>query len=105
MTSVKRATTTIDASPSVTIAELVPEEWRAFMRSGKYMRTSAFIHADGAQARVDLAAFPMPAYELAKIDRYFMGTIQFSSGCPYQCEFCDIPGLYGRVARLKTLSS
>jgi DNA-binding NarL/FixJ family response regulator len=56
MTSVKRATTTIDASPSVTIAELVPEEWRAFMRSGKYMRTSAFIHADGAQARVDLAA-------------------------------------------------
>ena len=49
-----------------------------------------------------LADFPTPAYELAAIDRYFLGSIQFSSGCPYTCEFCDIPGLYGRVPRLKT---
>ncbi|WP_084143394.1 B12-binding domain-containing radical SAM protein [Methylocapsa acidiphila] len=52
--------------------------------------------------RRDLADFPPPAYELARIDRYFLGSIQFSSGCPYTCEFCDIPGLYGRVARLKS---
>ena len=31
-----------------------------------------------------------------------MLTVQFSSGCPYLCEFCDIPGLYGRQPRLKT---
>ena len=31
-----------------------------------------------------------------------MGTLQFSIGCPYRCEFCDIPGLYGRQPRLKT---
>jgi radical SAM superfamily enzyme YgiQ (UPF0313 family) len=31
-----------------------------------------------------------------------MGTMQFSSGCPYTCEFCDIPGLYGRQPRMKT---
>ena len=54
------------------------------------------------EARRDLAEFPLPAYELAKIDRYLIGTIQFSSGCPYRCEFCDIPGLYGRIARIKT---
>ncbi len=54
------------------------------------------------EARRDLTEFPLPAYELARIDRYLIGTIQFSSGCPYRCEFCDIPGLYGRVARIKT---
>lgn len=52
--------------------------------------------------RRDLCDFPVPAYELARIDRYFLGSIQFSSGCPYTCEFCDIPGLYGRVPRLKS---
>jgi len=51
--------------------------------------------------RRPLTECPAPAYELAEIDRYFLGSIQFSSGCPYQCEFCDIPGLYGRVPRLK----
>jgi hopanoid C-2 methylase len=52
--------------------------------------------------RRELSEFPMPAYELALLDRYFIGSIQFSSGCPYQCEFCDIPSLYGRTPRLKT---
>ncbi len=52
--------------------------------------------------RVEMSKFPVPAYELAQIDRYFLGSIQYSSGCPYQCEFCDIPGLYGRNPRLKT---
>ncbi|MBV9993998.1 MAG: B12-binding domain-containing radical SAM protein [Caulobacteraceae bacterium] len=51
--------------------------------------------------RRPLREFPTPAYPLAAVDRYFLGSIQFSSGCPYQCEFCDIPGLYGRVPRLK----
>ena len=54
------------------------------------------------QDRKDLSAFPLPAYELCKLDQYFMGSIQFSSGCPYDCEFCDIPALYGRNPRLKT---
>src|SRR4051812_33655026 len=52
--------------------------------------------------RLDMTKFPIPAYELADIPRYFLGSIQYSSGCPYQCEFCDIPGLYGRNPRLKT---
>jgi radical SAM superfamily enzyme YgiQ (UPF0313 family) len=52
--------------------------------------------------RRELTEFPLPAYELAQLDRYFIGSIQFSSGCPYQCEFCDIPALYGRNPRYKT---
>ena len=52
--------------------------------------------------RLDMTKFPIPAYELADIKHYFLGSIQYSSGCPYQCEFCDIPGLYGRNPRLKS---
>src|ERR1700728_1559223 len=52
--------------------------------------------------RRPLAEFPSPAYELLEADHYLMGSIQFSSGCPFTCEFCDIPGLYGRRPRMKT---
>jgi radical SAM superfamily enzyme YgiQ (UPF0313 family) len=55
-----------------------------------------------AVERLDMTKFPIPAYELAELEHYFLGSIQYSSGCPYQCEFCDIPGLYGRNPRLKT---
>lgn len=51
--------------------------------------------------RLPLSEYPVPAYRLAEMRRYFLASIQFSSGCPYQCEFCDIPALYGRVPRLK----
>jgi radical SAM superfamily enzyme YgiQ (UPF0313 family) len=51
--------------------------------------------------RIPLADFPIPAYELIDGRRYFIGSVQFSSGCPYRCEFCDIPALYGRQPRLK----
>jgi hopanoid C-2 methylase len=52
--------------------------------------------------RLPMTEFPIPAYELAEVKKYFLGNIQYSSGCPYQCEFCDIPGLYGRNPRIKT---
>ena len=52
--------------------------------------------------RLPLEQFPIPAYETVALGRYLIGSIQFSSGCPYRCEFCDIPGLYGRQPRLKT---
>jgi hopanoid C-2 methylase len=52
--------------------------------------------------RLPLPDFPVPAYNLVRLDRYLLGSLQFSSGCPYRCEFCDIPQLYGRQPRLKT---
>ena len=54
------------------------------------------------ERRLALGDFPLPAYHLIRLDRYLLGTLQFSSGCPYQCEFCDIPNLYGRVPRMKS---
>ncbi|GLS44972.1 B12-binding domain-containing radical SAM protein [Methylobacterium brachythecii] len=52
--------------------------------------------------RLGLSDFPSPAYEAVPLKRYLIGSLQFSSGCPYRCEFCDIPQLYGRQPRLKT---
>jgi len=52
--------------------------------------------------RLPMPDFPVPAYHLIRLDRYLLGSLQFSSGCPYRCEFCDIPALYGRQPRLKT---
>ncbi|MBD2072798.1 B12-binding domain-containing radical SAM protein [Phormidium sp. FACHB-592] len=51
--------------------------------------------------RLPLNEFPIPAYHLVNLDKYFIGNVQYSSGCPYRCEFCDIPELYGRNPRLK----
>ena len=45
---------------------------------------------------------PMPAWELIDINHYVAMPLQSSVGCPYQCEFCDIPVIYGRTPRWKS---
>ncbi|MGD0399288.1 MAG: DUF4070 domain-containing protein [Syntrophobacteraceae bacterium] len=52
--------------------------------------------------RLPMTGFPTPAYHLIDIRDYFLCSVQFSSGCPNGCEFCDVPILYGRRARYKT---
>jgi radical SAM superfamily enzyme YgiQ (UPF0313 family) len=54
------------------------------------------------RVRLPFESFPTPAYHLIDLYQYLLANIQFSSGCPYQCEFCDIPELYGRVPRHKS---
>ncbi|MEB3229879.1 MAG: B12-binding domain-containing radical SAM protein [Leptolyngbyaceae bacterium] len=45
---------------------------------------------------------PVPRYDLLDMDAYAVMSVQFSRGCPFQCEFCDIIVLYGRKPRTKT---
>jgi radical SAM superfamily enzyme YgiQ (UPF0313 family) len=44
---------------------------------------------------------PMPRYDLINIHDYGSMALQFSRGCPFDCEFCDITKLFGRVPRTK----
>src|SRR5215831_17674628 len=37
--------------------------------------------------RLPMTEFPIPAYEIAELKKYLLATSQYSSGCPYQCEF------------------
>ena len=50
----------------------------------------------------DVTQSPMPRFDLLQQDAYLMMAIQFSRGCPFNCEFCDIISLYGRKPRTKT---
>ena len=45
---------------------------------------------------------PTPRFDLLKMQHYLFGSVQFSRGCPFQCEFCDIIVTFGRRPRLKT---
>jgi radical SAM superfamily enzyme YgiQ (UPF0313 family) len=50
----------------------------------------------------DLAKTPVPRFDLLELKNYLMIGVQFSRGCPFNCEFCDIIELYGRNPRTKT---
>lgn len=49
----------------------------------------------------DVSKTPLPRFDLLKIDKYASMAVQFSRGCPFQCEFCDIITIYGRKPRTK----
>lgn len=49
----------------------------------------------------DMLKVPRPRYDLLKVDRYAAASLQYSRGCPFQCEFCDIIVIYGRRPRVK----
>ncbi len=52
--------------------------------------------------RTDMSTVPVPRFDLLKMNKYALGTLQFSRGCPFMCEFCDIIVTFGRKPRLKT---
>lgn len=55
-----------------------------------------------ADERPALTETPVPDFSLAKLSRYSAMSVQYSRGCPFNCEFCDIIEIYGRVPRTKT---
>ena len=50
----------------------------------------------------DVTLTPVPRFDLIDLENYYSMGLQFSRGCPFDCEFCDITKLYGRVPRTKS---
>ena len=50
----------------------------------------------------DLSQTPVPRWDLVELRHYASTCLQYSRGCPFNCEFCDITALYGRVPRTKS---
>jgi len=50
----------------------------------------------------DIHKTPLAKWELANLDDYLYSVVQYSRGCPYLCDFCDVTVLYGRRPRTKT---
>ncbi|MBB4570818.1 B12-binding domain-containing radical SAM protein [Rhizobium leucaenae] len=52
--------------------------------------------------KTDMSKVPIPRFDLLKMDEYALGSLQFSRGCPFTCDFCDIIVVFGRKPRIKT---
>ncbi len=55
-----------------------------------------------SEERPQLSESPLPDFHLATLKHYSSMAVQFSRGCPFQCEFCDIIEIFGRVPRTKS---
>jgi radical SAM superfamily enzyme YgiQ (UPF0313 family) len=69
--------------------------WEAGARDGVF---------EAPKFTIDVTKTPIPRFDLLNFKNYLYIGVQFSRGCPFTCEFCDIIELYGRVPRAKTNS-
>lgn len=75
------------------------DTWPKFLREWE---TGAYEKRYEQSEPTDMSKVPCPRYDLLPSHRYLIGSMQFSRGCPFQCEFCDIIITFGRRPRLKT---
>jgi radical SAM superfamily enzyme YgiQ (UPF0313 family)/soluble cytochrome b562 len=54
-----------------------------------------------SDVKPDISLIPAPRFDIIEIDKYSTMMLQYSRGCPFNCEFCDIIELFGRVPRVK----
>ncbi len=72
--------------------------WPRFCRDWEAGTVAPRYQEHGA---VEMTDVPTPRFDLLKLDRYVTASVQFSRGCPYRCDFCDIIVMFGRRPRTK----
>ncbi|MCL2102914.1 MAG: B12-binding domain-containing radical SAM protein, partial [Syntrophorhabdaceae bacterium] len=77
-------------------AEPIINELIADLKEGKARRIYE------AKSRADITRVPSPDYHIARMKKYSSMPVQYSRGCPFGCEFCDVIELFGRIPRTKT---
>jgi radical SAM superfamily enzyme YgiQ (UPF0313 family) len=68
--------------------------WNSGVRHGVF---------EAEKFKTDVTSSPIPRFDLLKRGHYTFYGVQFARGCPFNCEFCDIIELYGRVPRVKAV--
>lgn len=84
----------IVAGEAEAIIDRFVEAWEVGQRRGRFT---------AEKFKADVTKTPVPRFDLIQPRDYLYMDLQFSRGCPFTCEFCDIIELYGRVPRIKTI--
>ena len=74
--------------------------WPAFLEDFKKGSWKNLYHQ---QEWIDMKDSPVPLFHLLKPGQYASGCVQVTRGCPYRCDFCDIPVKYGSGPRSKQI--
>ncbi len=87
-----------DAADSLVLgeAEVTLPRWLADYEAG----CAAHLYP-ASEERAAMRNSPIPRFDLLDFDRYLHVGVQYTRGCPFNCEFCDIIELFGRVPRPK----
>jgi radical SAM superfamily enzyme YgiQ (UPF0313 family) len=91
----------VDAADVIFIGE-AEYIWPAFLKdweNGTYRKMYRQV------VKPELSASRAPRWDLVKdMSAYTMGAVQTSRGCPYDCEFCDVPYIFGHRSRWKPVA-
>lgn len=70
-----------------------------FLRDWEASTPQAIYRSDGIKP--DITTVPAPRFDIIDVNSYNSMSLQFSRGCPFNCEFCDIIEMFGRYSRTK----